>query len=237
MNMKKAFALFLSVIILAALPFSAAFAEDYTSSGWTATFNGKQIDSNFKSNTISTEISKIQPGDSMTISVTIKNTYSGDSEWYMTNEVLKSLEDSKKSASGGAYDYELTYKGPSESKTFFSSTGIGGENGDIKEATGTLKDYFYVGTLKTGQTGTVTLKVTIDGEADGNSYMNSLAQFQMKFAVEKAATGGTTVVEYSPKTGEIINITLWLVVFLASVAIIVAIVKAKKKARKETARK
>lgn len=229
---KKAFVLFLTIIILVSIPFSAAFAESYSSTGWTATFTGDGISSNFNSNTVASEISRIEPGDDIIVSVTLKNNDSVVTDWYMTNEILQSLEDSIHKRAGGAYDYELIYEGPDGTKTFFNSSGIGGDNGDVKQATGNLKDYFFVGTLKTGATGKVTLKVAIDGEADGNSYQDAMAQFKMVFAVEKTTNDGTKK-EYSPKTGEILRIGLWLVVFLASIAIIVVLIKAKKNARKD----
>ena len=233
--MKKTVSVFLALLLLCTMT-TTAFAQNYSSTGWLVTFNGDQMVSNFNSNTIATEISKVEPGDSITVSVTLKNTSSDSTEWYMLNEVLKSLEDSKNSPRGGAYDYELTYQGPSESKTFFNSSGVGGENGDIKNATGNLKDYFYVGNLKTGQTGVVTLKVTIDGEADGNAYQDTLAQFKMQFAVEKTTSDGKKK-EYSPKTGEVLHIALWLVVFLGSLAVIIAILRAKKKVQEEDKKK
>lgn len=53
----------------------------------------------------------------MELQVGLKNTSEKDADWYMTNEVLKSLEDSQSIAEGGAYGYRLTYVGPDKKET------------------------------------------------------------------------------------------------------------------------
>lgn len=54
-------------------------------------------------------MSEIQPGDSITLHVQLTNQDSSNTDWYMTNEVLQTLEDAQDSASGAAYEYRLTY--------------------------------------------------------------------------------------------------------------------------------
>ena len=57
-------------------------------------------------------------------------------DWYMTNEVLKSLEDSVSVAEGGAYTYILTYKDAAGTETvLYSSEVVGGEEDTSKEDT------------------------------------------------------------------------------------------------------
>lgn len=43
----------------------------------------------------------MQPGDSITLKVEIKNSDTGSTDWYMTNEAIQSLEDAADVAKGG----------------------------------------------------------------------------------------------------------------------------------------
>ena len=159
--------------------------------GWAVTFSsaGKMV-SNFKSGEIAEEIAGMQPSDELTMTITVKNEHAEDTDWYIKNEIKKSLED-KSSASGGAYSYVLTYKGPDGSvKELFNSDTVGGEKESSKTGEGlhevdnAMKDDFYLGTLKSGQSGIVTLTITLDGESQGNRYQGTDANLQLQFAVE-----------------------------------------------------
>ena len=103
----------------------SVWAEDRQgASGWQVTFDGKKMESNFTSADMSNEAGAMQPGDSVELTVTIKNTFDGQADWYMKNEVLESLEDAG-DAAGGAYDYLLTYtdiKG--QTTTLYSSESL-----------------------------------------------------------------------------------------------------------------
>lgn len=92
---------------------------------------------------------------------------------------------------GGAarHTYILTYKdAKGATKTLFSSDTVGGENtiggGGLNEVNSALKDYFYLDTLSSGQSGSVELTVALDGETQGNDYQNTLADLQVNFAVQ-----------------------------------------------------
>ena len=116
---------------------------------------------------------------------------SNECDWYISNEVIKSLEEG--SASGSAYGYELTYTGPNDktSRTLYGSKNVGGDNSNgLKDATSGLKDFLYLDNLGVGESGVVNLVVTLDGETEGNAYFNTLAQLKMKFAVEYSKKGG-----------------------------------------------
>ena len=77
-------------------------------------------------------------------------------------------------------------------QTLFDSDTVGGENGTTVEetleglhgATSALKDFFYLDTVNNGEGGIITLEVALDGETQGNSYQDTLADLQMNFAVE-----------------------------------------------------
>ena len=188
-----------------------ANAEDFKGSQeWLADFKGDKIESNFTSAAIADEILQILPGDTITLEVSIQNSSEDETDWYMTNEVLETLEESKDSAEGGAYTYILTYKGADGAETvLYSSDTVGGEGTvaenleGLHQATDSLEDYFFLERLDKGEKGTVSLFVELDGETQGNDYQSTLARLQMNFAVEKVA--GPIVVQ----TGDASNMMMY----------------------------
>lgn len=177
-------------LLLAITPVTA-HAEDFTGGdGWKVSFDGKKMNSTFKNTDIDDEIYKLEPGDTVELHLSLKNEYTQTTDWYMTNEVLKSLEDSQSVAEGGAYSYILTYIGPDgTADVLYSSEEVGGETKNasgegLHQATNSLKDYFYLDRLKAGESGEITLKVSLEGETQGNAYQDTLAKLQMNFAVE-----------------------------------------------------
>ena len=153
----------------------------------------EKMESNFKTSDMYNQFAGMQPGDYTDIAINVKNEHPTTVDWYMTNEVLKTLEDTREAAAlaGGAYTYILKYKSNSsgEEKTIFSSDLVGGENvskaGEgLHEATDALDEWFYLDTLAKDQGGVLTLRVALDGETQGNDYQDTLAELQMQFAVE-----------------------------------------------------
>ena len=215
---KKLIGLAAAVALLVSFP-ATAHAEDFTGDdGWGVTFDGSRMTSTFKNTDIDDAVYKLQPGDKVTIHLTLSNDYNADTDWYMTNEVLKSLEDSQTVAEGGAYSYILTYVNPKgESTPLYNSESVGGEDttaGEgLHQATDSMEDYFYLDTLAARETGEITLTVKLEGETQGNAYQDTLAKLQMNFAVEltqaaktpkKPATGTPvrTLGRTSVKTGD-----------------------------------
>ena len=134
-----------------------AQAEDLQGKdGWFAEFNGKKIVSNFDSAALADEAGNVQPGDSITLKVQIRNADTGATDWYMTNEALQSLEDAADVADGGAYSYRLAYTGADGKETeIYNSETVGGENSTgalegLHQATNTLDEYFYLDRLESG---------------------------------------------------------------------------------------
>ena len=188
---KKICSLFL-ILLLAAGSTLNVCAEDYVGgNGWYVQFTGEKMESNFKASDITDEISKLQPGDSVTINIRLENKGTNGTDWYMTNEVLASLEDSQGAAGGGAYTYRLAYTGSTgEENILYSSENVGGEKDSgagegLHEATDTLEEFFYLDRLEPGESGMVTLKVALDGETQGNTYQDTLANLTLNFAVEE----------------------------------------------------
>ena len=227
---KKILSLAIALSLVVGISVTAQ-AEDYTGSNeWLVEYNGSKIESNFASEQLADDMVNVQPGDSITFQVNLENTGKKEADWYMSNKVLKALEDSNSSAEGGAYTYILTYT-DSEGKeqTIYSSELVGGEDEEegLRKATKALEDYFYLDTMEAGGKGTVKLYVKIEGESTGTAYQETLAKLQMNFAVEKA--GGKLV--SSTKTGDPAQLLLYSSVLLLSgcVLLVMAVRRPKKR--------
>lgn len=232
--MKKKWLASVLALLLAVTPITA-YAEDFSGGDdWKVSFDGKKMNSTFKNSNIDDEIYKMEPGDTVDFHIQLKNEYKQTTDWYMTNKVLESLEDAQTVAEGGAYSYILTYiKQDGTKETLYSSEEVGGETKNasgegLHQATNSLKDYFYLDRLKSGQSGEITLKVKLEGETQGNTYQDTLAKLQMNFAVElvdDSTTPGTpdnptkTPSKKSPsrttvKTGDNSRVLLYSVIAL-----------------------
>lgn len=203
--MKKRMFCFVTALLLMAGSVMTAWAEEYKGdNGWSVIFNGEKMESTFSTGSLSDVILAMQPGDDAAITLSLKNTADFTTDWYMTNEVLSSLEDSQAVAGGGAYSYILTYtNNAGEETTLYSSESVGGEKASnagegLHEATNSLEEYLYLDRLNPGQSGNINLLVALDGETQGNVYQDTLADLQMNFAVEKVAASAAT----TPSTGE-----------------------------------
>jgi hypothetical protein len=208
---KKLLGLLMALLLLCSISvpaFAEALAGDVT-----FTSGGRMVEENFNVDQI---FDALEPGDSATYTVYIHNQHPSTTRWYMSNEVLKSLEDSAAAGQiyGGVYSYKLSYVGPGGSQVIYDSERVGGDEGfqqdgdseervGLHEATSNLEDYFFLDTLNSGESGVVTLTVSLEGETQGNIYQNTAARIQMNFAVELKDAGGKTAV----KTGDENNLT------------------------------
>lgn len=177
-------------------------------------FDGKKM-TGLDSEQIAQSQSNLLPGDSMELAVDIKNSSDTETDWYMRNEIIKTLEEV--SGKGGAYGYYLTYVSHKDKKdtetVIFDSDVVGGEGSQeggvgLKQATNALdsEDYLYLERLKPGETGTVHLTVKLDGETQGNDYQGTDAELALQFAVEKVEAKvkyqpGETVKKTEIRTG------------------------------------
>ena len=98
--MKKFIAL-LSCMLFILGSIGTVFAVENTTVAGSCEFTGKEMVSSFDSNKIAASVSQMEPGDSVTFSVDIKNNSSISTKWYMSNDVLKSLEDTQAVAENG----------------------------------------------------------------------------------------------------------------------------------------
>lgn len=219
--MKKFASFALALLLCAALCVTAAASEAVPGrTDWYCYFTADAgMDSNFDLDALgmSDELSGLQPGDSAKFHIKLENQYAGATDWYMTNEVLESLEATRNAASGGAYSYDLRYVGPSGVEdVLFTSDSVGGEGKTLadreglNEATSALEDFFFLDTLGSGQSGDITLIVSLEGETQGNAYQDTLANLQMNFAVELSqrtpdTPGPSATPEASPNPDETPN--------------------------------
>lgn len=208
---------------------------------WKVSFDGSQMTTNFGKDQMNDELSNIQPGDSMTLKVKIENKNSQYTDWYMTNEIIKTLEDGSK-ATNGAYEYRLAYVDSQNNETLiYDSSTVGGDSSQgLKEIKG-LDDYFYLGRLAKNDVGYVTLTLSVDGETQGNSYQATMAQLEMNFAVENVSNPAVTVnkiehknVYSTVKTGDSTNILWYCALGLVSgLLLIILAIFFKKKSKDE----
>lgn len=128
----------------------------------------------------------VQPGDTVSIAVDTVNASEKDSHFYMQTEILKSLEDSNKAANG-AYTVALTYtEADGTTTTLYSNEAVGGDASQgLKEVQiNEAGSYIFLGTIPAGKQGQVVLNISLDGNTQDNSYMNTLAEMKFSFATE-----------------------------------------------------
>ena len=240
--MMKKFRVLLS---LAALLMTAALslgltarAEQYHGGeNWQVTLGENQrMTSNFTSEDIDKVMSALEPGDTATFTVTIIHDNKDITAWYVSNKILYSLEDRSDTAAGGAYEYELIYTAPDGTdKVIYSSDVVGGEGSEdsgagegLHGADSALKDFFYLDKLSKGQQGKVTLRLKLDGESQGNSYQDTMADLKINFAAE--FDNGTI------ETGDHSQLLLWVALFAVSSCLLaVLVIRRMKSGRKGAA--
>ena len=233
--MKKKILCLAMAAIMAVGIHTTAFAETLQGgSDWKVEFNGSKMSSNFTSADMKKDIFQLQPGDTMELQVGLKNTSEKDADWYMTNEVIQTLEDAQSSAEGGAYEYKLTYVGSDNAeKVLYDSSTVGGEGTSkagegLKQIDSSTQEYFYLVRLASNNTGTVHLTVGVEGETQGNGYQLTLAKLRMNFAVEKVSAGKTITknkivkTTNTVRTGDTARVLLFCVLALISGLILLA---------------
>lgn len=197
-------------------------------------YNGSNIESTFSSSAIAKAVEDLQPGDDVTFTVTYTNNADDDTDWYMENSIVQTLEktSARKKVSGtgqaenGGYTYELTHYDKNGNKeVLFSNDEVGGENGvvpDLKSgkemeglepATNALDEWFYIQTLSKNESGKVVLHVAFDGETEVNDYMDTDGELNVRFAVEKVAKDKKVRRVY---TGDYSNLIMWSAICLIS---------------------
>ena len=116
----------LTLGLLLGLP-AFANAESTTVNGH-CYFNGNDIISDFDSNVVADKVRGLEPGDDVKFKVEFKNKYKTTTNWYMRNEVLKTLEESFDRTENGGYTYKLVHSRPDGTRqVLFDNSEVGGE--------------------------------------------------------------------------------------------------------------
>lgn len=233
MKIRRSTILALSLTLLMVLSMSFTVSAESSEYEWESHFNGKTIESNFDSNEVADAVSNLQPGDDVTFEVSYVNDYNGETDWYLENKVVKTLEATTgTNAIGGGYTYELTHTDSNgATDVLFSNERVGGEATPnnmegLEQATNALDEWFYLETLEHNESGKVTLKVAFEGETQANDYMDTDGELDLRFAVELP---DKKVI----KTGDATMLNLWTAVcLLSAVLFLILAVFSRRKDRK-----
>ena len=232
--MKRKISILFAVLLAVSLSVSV-YAQSGTVTG-TVTFDGKKLSSSYTAADFTAPANALQPGDDLTYTITLTNNHKEETEWWMYNRVIESFE-AHSAANGGAYTYRLVYTAPGGAdKEIYNSETVGGggtsssdptDGLGLSNATSSLKDYFVLGNLKKGERAKVTLYVKLDGETQGNTYQDTLADLDMRFAVEIVPSRDVV------KTGDETEILPYVIGALVSGALLMVIAVARVKTRKK----
>lgn len=202
------------MIMIPATGIASAETLPATDPGWQVSYTSAgEIQSNFSTGNLDETISTMQPGDEAHFSINVSNESSSDTEWYLENTILYSMEDrsANSGTEGGAYTYKLSFTDANGEETVYFDSNAGGEGTSpvgegLHEATNGQQGWFHLGALNAGKNGTVDLVVALDGETQGNNYQDTLADLQLRFAVETVKPGSKEkVIEKNVKTGDDFN--------------------------------
>ena len=236
-KMSKITTLLLTLITVLMMS-QAAFAESTPVNGGTYTFNGSKIVTSDVTG-MEASLSGLEPGDSIIITQTYVNSSENDTEWYIKQEVLDTLETSKEM--NGGYSYKLVSGG----QTLFDSEAVGG-NGSESSKEGLLQindaitgenageKWVHIDTLKPGAKGTTTLTVALDGESQANVYQNTNGKLDIQYAVENKEKEGETIYKTkSVDTGDTTSVIMPIAVFAAAALLLVLAILSYRRDRKD----
>lgn len=161
---------------------------------WRVTFDGKRMAANYTAADFADSFSNIQPGDVVSIEITLHNDCGEKADWYIQNNILDIFEEAE--ASNGAYTYQLTYTQPGASAPsliLYDSRSVGGDNKTNGEGLNQINpslgsDYLFLDSLENGEEARVTLTMGLDGETMLNAYQEKSAALSLYFAAEIAET-------------------------------------------------
>ena len=235
--------LLVAIVLMLAMSVSC-FAESHSFKG-SCSFDGDKITGDFDKKKVDAAVEGLEPGDELTYEVTYKNDSDEKTDWYMKNNVLKTLEESKDPAENGGYTYVLKNIAPKEkdNKTLFDNSEVGGEVKvakleGLKQATNATKDYFFIQQLEPGESAKTNIKVAFDGETEVNDYMDTSGALMVQYAVETADTGKNKnkkrYVYNTVKTGDPTDLILPIVLMaVGAVVLVLAILGWKRSRRRE----
>ena len=204
------------------------YAEEYPldQKEWNVTYDGKELRSNYSAEEINAALDGMQPGDSAHLRFNLINQTSTPVDWWMENEVLKSLEDGSNTAKDGAYSYTVTYTSSSGMKrVLYTSDVVGGEQEQftgLHEATDALDEYLWLEQIAGNSRGVLEIEFLLDGETQANRYQDTLGRLKVDFAVEpvpveeKNEPRKIVRVVYMPNTGDNSHTGLYIALQIVS---------------------
>ena len=172
------------------------------------TYNGKTLSN--EETDLKDIIKNVQPGDTASISVDLYNNSSNTTYYYLTTSVQESLE-RESQAANGAYTVSLVYQNENGNETvLYNNDMVGGEKTTNAEALKQVQitdknSFVYLDSIPAGGKGKILFNITLDGNTQDNSYMNTLADLQFVFAVENAPE---TINQYEERytPGEVVTV-------------------------------
>ena len=223
MKKSKRFTILLIALVMVFVTGQAVFAVNTPVDGGTFTYDGSETLKNEKADEdIDSQISSMQPGDSISFTFEYRNTTSDKTDWYMKNEVLKTLEEKSKATRGGGYTYTLVNYGITTGEvTIFDSDAVGGSEDaeGLKKATDATGEWFYIDTLDGNEgTGKTVLTVALDPESHVNTYMASEGSLSVEYGVEVENT--EDIIKYV-NTGDSSQLLLYAAMFLGSLILLI----------------
>ncbi len=238
-NSVKTIVLLIVCIMSVLIAAECSFAESKKYNG-KAYFDGKAVKSTFKAGKIADAISELQPGDDVTFRVKYTNKYKEETDWYMENEVLQTLEKAdaaRKVPEGtgtpenGGYTYELIHRDKNGKKqVLFSNSKVGGEAKPanmegLEQATNALDDWFYLQSLGYKESGELTLSIKFDGETEVNDYMDTNGGVMLRFGVEikKPDSNGEPEYKQKVRTGDYNMLALYVAMAIIGLILLIIV--------------
>ena len=181
-------------------------AKSQTAS-WDVTYTGSKLESTY--DVSKSTITNMMPGDEITYSVGYKNDSGKAVDFYLSTDIINSLEDKSADgadssvASGGAYSYKISNLIDGQEKVIYDSEVLGGESAvkGLNQVKNSLEDgkaaYIGLGQIANGNQGIIKVDIKLDGNSQDNSYMYKLATLDVRFGVEevKTSSNNTKVVD------------------------------------------
>lgn len=161
----------------------------------------------------------MDPGESRTQTLLLKNTDNQSRDFYMSVDILKNI--SREAMDGNAH-YEIQVSSGNE-VLLSQQVDANGPRGDDK-----LGKEWKLDTLKTGEEKQVDLTITLDGESMGNEYQGTDGKIQIIFATEDSSgdslrTSGHTKTSDSVAWGTLAFLVVLLV--CSGISVVILLVK------------
>lgn len=184
---KKIVTLLITAALLLATGLSASAAETITFRGQAEKFV-TSVDGDVETFT------DMLPGETRTVSLTLKNEDSSEMKFYMSAEILDNIA-SKTADSQAVYDFVISKNG----QPFFTTIIGGGtaQNTSAGEKYLDESNNILLDTLARGQSDVIDISLTLEGNSTENSYMEKTGQIQLVFTASTPDNpgGGTNVIE------------------------------------------